>query len=395
MHTGYASDGQARSRLFSLDAMGRLRELSARPGARRRWAVLVRRSRCPDRDAGHPRRETRFRARGLLPRRCYDSCRPATNSPYQGYAETSGRLSFPDLGQFGDVAALLSETTRLRIWVASSTHYRIDQLSTAGEHDYYRDGESGYEWNSGNRFATVITRYPGVTQPSAPMVTPPALARRLLDGVPASAIQRIGARRDAGHVTVGLRVPSADPRSLIDHVDVWVDPDSGQPLAVSIVPRNPASAAFDSRFLSVSYTAPSQARLSFHPEKDPTAIYGAGVDGSFDNVSNHHPLPPTLAGLRAAVGRPRRHGDVRQPIQPGRRLSGRSGARVCAARQPGQPDPTRRSRVASARVRRSSRRWSAALSSRSDHHHQGYLVVSTLTRPALEQLATDLARATR
>jgi hypothetical protein len=374
--------------------MGRLRELSARPGARRRWAVVVvvlaALIATPAVLAARPAKAPEVSTASLL-----RMMKASENSPYQGYAETSGRLSFPTLGQFGDVAGLLSQTTRLRIWAASSKHYRIDVLSTAGEHDYYRDGESGYEWNSGNRFATVITRYPPVTQPSAPMVTPPALARRLLEGVPLSSIQRIGTRRDAGHVTVGLRVPSSDPRSLVDHVDVWVDPDNGQPLAVSIVPRNPASAAFDSRLLNVSYTAPSKARLSFHPEQDPTAIYGAGVDGSFDNVGNHSPLPNTLAGLpQRSVARDgtATYGDryalaVVFPVDPALVYALRDNL-DSPSRPPVKGAFGEGSEILTPLV-------SGITFTAGPRQEHGYLVVSTLTRPALEKVATDLARAAR
>lgn len=372
--------------------MGRLRELAARPGARRRWAVvlvvLAALIATPAVLAARPVSAPHISTASLISR-----MQASTNSPYQGFAETSGRLSFPELGQYGDIAGLLSETTRLRIWAASPLHYRIDMLSTAGEHDYYRDGESGYEWNSDNRFATVITRYPSVTQPSPPLVTPPALGRRVLDGVPVGAIERIGARRDAGHVTVGLRVPSADRRSLVDHVDVWLDPDSGQPLAVSIVPRAPVSAAFGSRFLSVSYTAPSPARLAFHPEADPTAIYGAGTDGSFGDLGNGQPLPPVLAGLRQ-----------RSVTRDGTATYGNRYALAAVF-------PVDTTLVYALRDKLDSPNRPPAKGGFGEGseiltplvsgivfaagQNSGYLVVSTLTRPALEQLATDLARAAR
>jgi hypothetical protein len=369
--------------------MGRLREIAARPGARRRWAVVIvvlaALLATPAVLAARPVSAPHVSTATLL-----DRMHASENSPYQGFAVTSGRLSFPDLGQFGDIAGLLSETTQLRIWSASSTHYRIDKLSTAGEHDYYRDGGSGYEWDSGRRFATVITRYPHVRPPTAPMVTPPALGRRLLDGVPLTAIQRIGAKRVAGRATLGLRVPSDDLRSLVDHVDVWLDPTNGQPLSVAIVPRKPPSAAFESRFLSVSYTAPSAARLSFHAEKDPTAVYGAAVDGSFNNVSNRHPLPSTLAGLpRRSVARDgtATYGErytvaVVFPVIPAL-----AGALRDTLDSPSRPPVTGGFGEGSELV-------TPLLNGIAFYDdNEGYLVVGTLTRPTLERFATDLARA--
>lgn len=374
--------------------MGRLRELAARPGARRRWAVVIvvlaALIATPPVLAARPVSAPQVSTASLLAR-----MNATANSAYQGFAQTSGRLSFPDVGQFGQfgtTTSLLSETSRLRIWAASSTHYRIDWLSTAGEHDYYRDGESGYEWSSDNRRATVITRYPGVRLLSAPMVTPPELGRRVLEGVPVGAIQRIGAKRVAGRATLGLRVPSADPRSLVDHVDVWLDPDSGQPLAVAIVPRKPASAAFESRFLSVSYTAPSAARLTFHPEKDPTAVYGAGSDSEFDDVGNRRSLPTTLAGLRrrsVAHDGTATYGDrynlaVVLPVIPA----------IAAALRDNLDSPSRP--PVKGGFGEGSEIETPLLTGIAFYDdNEGYLVVSTLTRPALEQVATDLARADR
>jgi hypothetical protein len=372
--------------------MGRLRELAARPGARRRWAivlvVLAALIAAPVVIAAWPVSSSDVSTETLLQR-----MHASENSPYQGMAETSGQLSFPDIGQFGSLTGLLSDTTRLRIWQDSAKHYRVDELSTAGEHDYYRDGDSGYEWNSNNRLAEVITRYPPVTQPSAPMLTPTALGRRVLDSVPASDIERIGTKRVAGRTAVGLRVPSDDPRSLVDHVDVWVDQDTGQPLSVSIVPRHSSTAGFESRFLDFSDKAPGKDRLTFHPEQDRTALYGAGVDGSFDNVGNRHPLPKSVGGLRqrsVAHDGTATYGDRYSlatviPVDP---------ALVSALRD--QLDSPSRPPVKGA-FGEGSELTTPLVNGIvfAPNQDQGYIVLSTMNRPALEQIATDLARTTR
>ena len=319
--------------------------------------------------------------------------RAAADLPYQGFAESSGRLAFPDLGPFSDATALLSQTTSLRIWSASATHYRVDQLSTAGEHDYYRNGDSGFEWESGHRRALVVTRYPGVREPTAPQVTPPALGSQLLAEVPASRIERLGTSRVAGIAAEGLRVPSADARSLIDHVDVWLDPDTGLPLDVQVISRQTRPAAFSTRFLQLSYRAPGRSVLAFHPEQDPTASYGATVDGgSIDGVGNRRPLPRVLDGLRR-----------RSVSHDGTATYGSRYALVAvipidaplgyAVRQtldsPSRP-PVKLgfgegSEVLTPLV-------SAIAFVKAD---DGFLVVGTLTRPALEQVATDLAAVAR
>ena len=67
---------------------------------------------------------------------------------YQGNAEAEGHLSLPDLGIFESVTSLFSEKTRIRVWYASPTRYRVDTLGLANERGYYRDGDNLWTWDS-------------------------------------------------------------------------------------------------------------------------------------------------------------------------------------------------------------------------------------------------------
>ena len=59
--------------------------------------------------------------------------------PYQGYAESTGRLGIPDLPQLSDVTLLLNSTVHLRAWHAGPDLWRVDQIGPTGtERDVYR-----------------------------------------------------------------------------------------------------------------------------------------------------------------------------------------------------------------------------------------------------------------
>jgi hypothetical protein len=279
--------------------MGRLRELLGRPGAKRRWAVVIGGFAillaAPAAIAARPVHVATDPSTATL----LTMVAASGDVSHIGYAESAGRLNLPDLGQFEDVGALLAETSRFRVWWSDSDHYRVDSLAIAGEHDYYRNGDHGFEWNTTNRRASYITSYPSVRAPSPPDVLPGTLGRRLLKGVPASAVSRIDPRRVAGINCIGLQVRADDGRSTINYVQVWVDPANGLPLGVRVVPTEGKLVAFDTRYLSLSLTTPDSDRLQFEPEADPSAQLSPGqIDGGIiEGLGSGHRLPREVAGL--------------------------------------------------------------------------------------------------
>ena len=126
---------------------------------------------------------------------------------------------------------------------------------------------------------------------------PGNLARRLLEQVPASQITTINSRRIAGRAALGLDWRVHDVRSLIGEVRVWVDQDTGMPLAVDIFPVGSSHRAFSTAFLDIKFQAPDPAVLKFDPNNDPTAsVINAEPNSPDDNIPRYR-LPATIGGL--------------------------------------------------------------------------------------------------
>src|SRR5262245_49789429 len=74
----------------------------------------------------------------------------SANVAYQGYAESDGALGVPNLHELSDITAMLDGTTRMRVWQASASRWRVDVLSDAGEHDTYQVPGATFAWDSGS-----------------------------------------------------------------------------------------------------------------------------------------------------------------------------------------------------------------------------------------------------
>jgi hypothetical protein len=219
---------------------------------------------------------------------------------YEGNAEAVGRLNLPDLGVFESAAGLFSGLTRMRVWYASPTAYRVDALGLASERDYYRTGNRLWTWDSDLQTATLVHGVSRTHLPVPPDLLPAELGRRVLSGLPASAVRRAGDARVAGRACIGLTVPAQDARSSVDHVAVCVDSATAVPLAVRIVPKSYPGAGFDTRYLDFNPTTPPAADVQFNPT-------GAQVIESPEQ--GDLPIPPPEAPVRlprTLVGLPQR-----------------------------------------------------------------------------------------
>lgn len=217
-------------------------------------------------------------------------------TPYEGLAESSGRLSLPDLDSFTDQASLLGDTSRLRIWWDGPARHRVDTLSAAGEKDVYQDGTTRWRWDSGPRQAFHREGRAPFPQPEPDDVTPPALARRLLAQIRPDQARPAPPRRIAGRDTRGLVAQPQDPRSLVGRVAVWVDATSGLPLAAEVGPVGGGRPAFRTAFLDLRLGHPAATHLTFRPGRDPTAT----VEDDTRPDAGRRPafrMPDHLAGL--------------------------------------------------------------------------------------------------
>lgn len=224
--------------------------------------------------------------------------RASTSVSYSGLVETHGSLSLPDIPQAGDLAALLSSTTRLRVWWSDARHFRVDQLAAGGESDTTVTGRVTQQWDSTrDRLVESVNSTP-LRIPRAPDLLPPDLAERLApQDLPATAT-RLPAQRVAGRTTLGLRLTPTNRNTTVGYVDIDVDAATGLPLRVAVVPRGTDRAAVSSGFLEVTIKRPTTPDTRF------TAPAGAIITELLTpdfvaEAARQAPfvLPSTLAGL--------------------------------------------------------------------------------------------------
>lgn len=233
--------------------------------------------------------------------------RGSEGTAYSGTVESTGRLGLPVSDHFTDVADLLGGDTRLQVWWRSPVDWRVDKLLATGEVDLFHHGDTTVQWDY-ERAEARSSVDPTVRLPRAADLLPPVLARRALSGAAAADVTRLPARRIAGHDALGLRVTPSDPRTSIDHVDLWADPGTGLVLALAAYGAAPQP-ALSTAFTSVSLGTPSAGSTAFHA--------APGIHVSRDDVldiadaaNQYAPvLPPArIAGLdksrssRGAVG---------------------------------------------------------------------------------------------
>jgi hypothetical protein len=215
---------------------------------------------------------------------------------YSGTVEVRGRLGLPVSDHFTDIADLLGGDTRLRVWWRGPDDWRVDKLLTTGEVDLFHHGRATIRWDY-ERAEAQTSIDPAMRLPRDSDLLPPDLARRALTGAVAADVSRLPARRIAGHDALGLRVTPSDPRTSIDHVDLWADPASGVVLALDAYGTD-SQPALSTSFTSLDLATPAAGSTSFHA--------ASGLHESVDDVldiadaaNQFAPLlpPPSVAGL--------------------------------------------------------------------------------------------------
>lgn len=238
--------------------------------------------------------------------------------PFSGTARSVGTLALPAADELdaagaqadsATVADLLSSATTLRVWWRATDDHRVDVLTATGETDTYRDAGGQWVWEYEDNRAT-RTETPGsatgpgsgLQLPGAPDLLPATLGRRLLSETEPAELSRIGAERIAGRTALGVRITpggAAGEVGSVDRVDVWVDADTGLPLAVQVLGRGSDLPAMDTRLLTVDLTAPAADVTTFQPPAN-ARIRTGGVSEVLAEASRRLPLtdlPDTLAGL--------------------------------------------------------------------------------------------------
>ena len=187
----------------------------------------------------------------------------SVNTPYEGYVESDSALGIPNLPALSDVTAMFDGTTRMRVWQASRSAWRVDVLSDVGENDTYQLPGKTYSWDSGSQLLTEVAGNQPFRLPRAADLLPPALALRLLrEAGNTGRMTSLPAKRIAGRDAPGLRLASTDPATTIGRVDIWADAATGLPLQVEITGRSTGQGVLTSRFLQVSFSPPAGQALT-------------------------------------------------------------------------------------------------------------------------------------
>ena len=227
-----------------------------------------------------------------------DRMRAADDSGYSGYVESVGGIGLPVTDDFTDVADLLGGTNRLRVWWRGDDDWRVDRLEAAGEVDLFADGPLTTSWDYEALRAT-RTAEEWAFLPRSVDLLPPLLAERLLDGATSEELSRLPAERIAGRVAPGLRLTPAAPQASVDHVDVWVDEETGLPLKVEVWGTT-GPPAVSTEFVDVSLEPPPASMTRFVPPPGVTDMF-EGPTNVADPFSVATDLPDELAGLSGEV----------------------------------------------------------------------------------------------
>jgi hypothetical protein len=217
---------------------------------------------------------------------------------YAGYAESNATFGLPSLAGLTGVTSLLDGATKMRVWEASPTRWRVDVLSDAGERDTYQLGPCrSYIWDSGSELLTEVRGRQSLRLPRPADLVPPALALRLLAEAGQARFSVIPSLRVAGQSAAGLRITPADPASTVGRIDIWAQPGSGLPLMVEIFGRGLVRPALQSQFFQVSSWRPDQRVLT--PVRGPgtgfTVTRASSLQGALNNLAPVA-FPSQLAG---------------------------------------------------------------------------------------------------
>ena len=219
--------------------------------------------------------------------------------PHEGYAVAVGTLGLPDVSPLQDVEALLSSTTRLRVWWQGDTQWRIDKLDLVSETDTYRSGDRSVVWSSADQSAVVRPAAPVLRLPEPADLEPGQLARRLVSIGAADTLEKLSPRRVGGESAPGVRIRPTDPDATIDHVDIWADAATGLPLRVELTGRGDSRPSLSSSYQEIDIGHSEEMTFELAPDAQLETADAGDVATRIDQFAPYA-LPDTL------TDRPRR-----------------------------------------------------------------------------------------
>jgi hypothetical protein len=243
-------------------------------------------------------------------------------------------------------------------------------------------------WDSGERRATFTAGEAAVRFARPADLLPPELGRRVAAAAGAGEATRLGARRVAGVHALGLRILPRSAGTTLARADLWADPATGLPVRVELTARGQREPIVTSSFLDLRFQAPDPADVQFAAPGD------AEVDGDeapdlarvIDRFSPFV-LPDPLAG------QPRR-----TQVAGAASTYGRGFDLVAVLAFPAGFSPRTREFLDKVPTRRGP--WGEASLIATpllngmvfERDGVGYALAGTVTQPALEQVAAELAR---
>lgn len=222
---------------------------------------------------------------------------------FSGYVESQGDLDLPVTDSFSELADLLVDRTRMRVWWTSPTQWRVDTLQATGESDMVHTAGGILVWDY-ERNEVRMSSEPRVRLPRASDLLPNELGRHLLTGATPAEVTRLPAERVAGLDAPGLRLQPAAKQSSIDHADVWVDPVGGLPVRVAVYGDGDGDdPSLSTQFLDLDLTPPPPQRSTFSMPPGAQRSYEDAVDVA-DGADRYAPTrtPARLAGLARRPG---------------------------------------------------------------------------------------------
>ena len=226
----------------------------------------------------------------------------SVDTPYSGYAESTGGVVLPITDQLGSLPDLLGDTTTMRTWFRGPEDWRVDTIRLGGERDLYRHAGELWRWDYEQNTAVLTPGgEPRLRLPREQDVLPTTLGHRLLSEARPAEVSSVPARRIAGRDAPGLRLVPTEPRTTISTVDVWVDPGSALPLRVDVRGAGSTRPTISTAFLDFSAERPDEALTTFTPPPGAQVQVQDGTDvASFADRLDTAVQPGELAGLPAA-----------------------------------------------------------------------------------------------
>src|SRR6201993_5534253 len=179
-----------------------------------------------------------------------------------------GLPALPATGNPASLSSLLTGSHTVRVWYASSQHFRLAVPESLSESDVIRDGRTAWLWQSTLNKVTKFTLPAHAAEKTVPAqpLTPQQAARQVLAAVGATTTVRVDSNVTvAGQAAYALVLAPKDARSLVGQVQIDVDGHNGVPLRLQVFARRSSSPAVQVGHTDIAFVKPAAADLSFTP----------------------------------------------------------------------------------------------------------------------------------